>query len=391
MSRICQWVLWLNLFWVVNSAHAAQWYEVQGSAAIVNNQIEQAKEKAMQNALRKGIDLAGGQFSSIEEVSNGILTGRQLTWQSRGDVAHVEVIRERQNKQRYEVTLRLLIQINQEQSCQQSHYRPAVVLTPFEAALPEHLSLGQIQGIDQSSAFRFGRLLMTESKRLWIKHQVASFQGIQQRINQGTDALGAYAKQLATIHQAQYVIAGVFHDLSPHALPLSRWTPWAQPQYQRHLELSLYLLDGISGELMTTASVTGQSDWPFQHNDRVDVHSERFWQSDFGQLIEANMKELIFGIDEKTQCEPLKGYITRVHDNQITINLGKKHQIHAKSLVSVLQKTSFLDEYGHYHHAWSVHPETFEIQEIFESSAIIGSSNNAPLVGIQEKDLIWIQ
>lgn len=388
--------MWRIAFFLValalaSTVQAADWYETRGWAPIINGNVDAARERAIENALRQGLDLAGGSVQSVEEVVDGVITGQRMQWRSNGAIEHAELVRERTNGQRHEVTLRTLIRPNVS-ACESMAYKPAVVLAPFEVAHPEHLLHGDIRDIGRASSFRFSRLLSQHAQSVQVAQLIATPQGVGRYINANKKLeLAEFTRRIAREYNSQYVMAGVFHDLSATPVGGAQLLFWRHPAHNRQFELSLYLLDGYSGELITTASVSGLSSWSYPYNAQVDVTSEAFWRNDFGQQLETSMRDLVYGIDQKLQCQALKGLVIRTENNQIYSNLGERNLIMPGTKAQLLHRGGFLDELGQYREQWVLNPAELEVTQVYGSSSVLRATNGEALVGIQERDLIIIQ
>ncbi|WP_113908278.1 flagellar assembly protein T N-terminal domain-containing protein [Aliidiomarina celeris] len=371
-------------------AHAADWYETKGWAPIINNDVDAARARAMESALRQSLDLAGGSVTSVEDVVNGVITGQHIQWQSQGAIEHVELVRERINGQRIEITVRALVRPNV-QSCSANDYKSGLVIAPFEVKHRDHLQHGQIHDMPAASSFRFTRLLGQHSQRLFIQHQLQGPQGFLAKYERNdTPALGEYARRVAREHNSQYVVAGVFNDLSAAPQNGVNLAFWRHPNYDRSYELTLFLFDGISGELKTRASVAGKSPWNFHYTEQVNVSSEQFWQSDFGTRLETSMRDLVRGLDETLGCEPLRGQVVAAQGEQVTINLGSKHQLQVGAELQVMHRGGFYDELGRYREQWQLNPAAFVVTEVFANSSRLQARDSTPIAGVQARDLVVI-
>ena len=50
----------------------ARWIEAQGTARIVNGDVEKARQQAIENALQQALLSTGGSISSIQQVVDGV-------------------------------------------------------------------------------------------------------------------------------------------------------------------------------------------------------------------------------------------------------------------------------------------------------------------------------
>lgn len=387
------WRLTLLLIALVYAgvAYTADWYETRGWAPVINGDVEAARERAIENALRESLDLAGGTVHSVEEVVNGVLTGQRLQWQSHGAIEQASLVRERTNGQRHEVTVRTLVRPNVT-ACDTGSVKRSVLITPFAVAQREHLTHGQVYELDTASSFRFSRLLGQHSQSLMVSHVLPSAPGLTDFLDDNhTRNLADFARRQAREYNSQYIIAGVFHDVSatPHAG--TRLLFWRHPKYNRQFELSLYLIDGYSGERITTASVTGEAAWDYPYNASVDVNSEQFWRQGFGQELETKMRDLVYGLEQKVQCSAVKGLVVRASDSALHTNLGERQQLTVGTRARILHRGGFLDELGQYREQWILNPTELEVTQVYLSSSELRSASGEPLAGIQARDMVVLQ
>jgi hypothetical protein len=94
----------------------AQWYEAQGHASTDEDSVDVARTKAMENALKKALLVAGASVSSIQQVVNGLLTQDQLSIRASGSVNSIELIDELHRDNMISVTVRAYI-FPQEKKC----------------------------------------------------------------------------------------------------------------------------------------------------------------------------------------------------------------------------------------------------------------------------------
>ncbi|MCC5855633.1 MAG: flagellar assembly protein T N-terminal domain-containing protein [Idiomarina sp.] len=387
------WRIWmlLGFFLIPVSALASgDWYETRGWAPVINGDVERARARAIENALRQGLDLAGGSVHSVEEVVDGVLTGQRMQWRTTGAIEHAELVRERTSGQRHEVTLRTLIRPNVS-SCAGADFKPSVVIAPFEVKYREHTTTGDIHKIDEASAFRFSRLVGQHSRNLFVQHLLTGPQGFERLVRANDSSqISQFARRVAHEHNGQFVVAGIFHDLSAEPRYRNNVLFWRHPPLDRQFELSLYLMDGYSGDLLTTASVREHARWDFRFNENVDVNSERFWRSEFGLQLQERMRDLVYGLDERLQCQQLKGSVVRADGQSIHINIGERNRLEAGARLQVLHRGGFFDAMGHYREQWVVNPVELEVQDVFATTAVARPMQGELLNGVQERDVVIV-
>ena len=98
-------ILILMIGMLLCSTSQAEWYEAKGQATIVNNQIDQARSTAMQEAVKQLLLYSGASVTSISQVNGGRLTLDQLEVVSKGSLHNLTVLDEGQQGQQFYVIL----------------------------------------------------------------------------------------------------------------------------------------------------------------------------------------------------------------------------------------------------------------------------------------------
>ena len=368
----------------------ANWYEATGSAPILGGNVERARTLAVENALRQSLDFAGGRIASVEHVVDGVLKGSHFEWSSEGAIEQAQLVRERRRGERVEVTVRSFIRQHLEQ-CAAANFRKGVAVVPFEIGQPEQARMGKVWELERAASNRFAELLGQHSQALFLEHQVARKVGLaQMRGANNEQQMAGFARRVGNETDAQYVMAGVFEDISGEQRGRN-FTFWSPARQNRNLGLTLYLFDGTSGELLTRASIRDQAPWNFNYHEEVDTHSQRFWQSDYGQSLEQAMRDLVYGMDEKLACEEPRGRVIQVIGDLITVNLGAKHGVSAGQTLHIYHRGNFTDAQGVYREQWVLSPYQLEIQQVERSSATARVTGEQPGGNIQRNDRVVVR
>ena len=92
-SKIHQWLLLILLVSTVYSSNIrAQWVEASGSAEIRNGDKHEAKNKAVKNAVKEALMFAGASVSSVQEVTDGLLTQDNFKVSAHGSIQQIELV-----------------------------------------------------------------------------------------------------------------------------------------------------------------------------------------------------------------------------------------------------------------------------------------------------------
>jgi hypothetical protein len=140
----------------------AQWYEAQGHASIDIDSVDIARAKAMENALKKALLVAGASVSSVQQVVNGLLTQDQLSIRASGNVNAVELIDELHRNKMISVTIRADI-IPQEKKCLAVDLKKSILLTQSHLKHREQANIGSIYQLNSAVIRQLNKKLRSQS------------------------------------------------------------------------------------------------------------------------------------------------------------------------------------------------------------------------------------
>lgn len=387
LRLICAALLSTSLW--AGSVHS-DWYESTGSASVRNQTVEQARARAIENALRQSLDFSGGRISSVEHVVDGVLAGSFFEWSTEGAIEHAELVRERRNGDRIEVTVRANIRQVQGQ-CPAANFRKGVTVVPFEFAQPEQARLGEIWELERSASAQFSQLLGQYSQTLFLEHRIDRKVGLaDMRAANNDQAMISFARRVGKETDAQYVVAGVFDDISASQAGRN-YTFWTPANQNRALALTLYLFDGASGELLTRAQARDAAPWGFKYNESVDAHSQYFWQSAYGNVLNHALQDMVTGFEDKLACEEPRGQVVQVAGNEITVNLGENHGVSAGQTLHIYHRGNFVDDQNIYREQWILSSYQLEIIQTERSSALAHVVDNQGGTNIQVNDRVVVR
>lgn len=365
----------------------AQWYEAQGHASTENSSIEVARKKAMENALQKALLVAGASVSSVQQVVNGLLTQDQISIRASGSVNSIELIDEIHHNNVVSLTIRADI-LSQDKQCFALDYKKPILLTKSHLLHRQQANLGNIYQIDaalieqmnnkisKQNYYAAGKLLLksvTEFSRLNNSYDEARIKLLTQALAEKSDS--------------QYVIYSEINDISFEGERTNGWKIWQQGIYHRNFDFTLYLYNGLSGELVWQKNYQDKAVWNFNKRETVDVNTTVFWKSDYGVMIDTLLNTIVSDIDDNVMCEPSEGKILQVRGNQITINLGKQHGVKIGDEFTLLHSSNFTSEQGRNYPSYNISPYKVKVTKLTRQSATAVTPDNNLLGNIQINDL----
>lgn len=365
----------------------AQWYEAQGHASIDNDSVEIARTKAMENALKKALLVAGASVSSVQQVVNGLLTQDQISIRASGSVNSIELIDEFHSDDTISVTVRADI-FPQEKKCFALDYKKSILITKSHLNQRQQANIGKIYQLDSAVIRQLHKKLESQSSyssgKLLLK-SATEFSRLNTSFNE--EKIKQLTLALADTTDSQYVIFSEINDISFEEQRTNSWKIWQQGTYPRNFDFTLYLYNGLSGEQIWQSSYQDAAVWDFNKRKSIDVNSITFWQSDYGNMIDTLLDKIVSDIDENIMCEPSEGKIVQVKGNQITINLGQHQGVKIGDEFTLLHSNSFTSEQGRNYIGYNISPYKVKVTKLTKQSATATTLDNNLLGNIQINDL----
>jgi hypothetical protein len=365
----------------------AQWYETQGHARIDKGSVEIARTKAMENALKKALLVAGANVSSIQQVVNGLLTQDQISIRASGSVNSIELIDELHSGNMISVTVRADI-FPQEKKCLALDFKKSILLTKSHLNHREQASIGNIYQLDSAVISQLNQKLRSHgtysASKILLKSATA-FSRLNASFNE--ERIKQLAMSLADTTDSQYILFSEINDLSFGQQRSNSWKVWQQGTYPRNFDFTLYLYSGMNGELVWQNDYKNTDIWEFNKRESIDVNGTIFWQSKYGNMISALLDNIVNDIDANIMCEPSEGKILQVKGNQIVINLGRHHGVKIGDEFSLLHMSNFKSNNGNYYTSYNISPFKVKVTKVTKQSSTAITLDNGLLGNIQIHDL----
>lgn len=336
--------LFLSLFYIPFASYAG-WYQAEGVANIGNG-IEYARQKAIENALAQ-IELhSGARISGKVTIQDGRIISEQLNLASeqRSEVHNVQLISEKKQGETLSVVLRA--QIFSGASCETtSSVINQLAIAKLRLKNRQHASYGAIYALDKAATQQLFQQLQTNPK--------LSVKLIQDTIGFSPDMLhtnpetASLIRDLSDRTQSRYILLGYIDDLSvdeQQATP--SWQLWKPQSVPRNLSLHLYLLDGLTGDLLNHAHYQSQAPWNQKRNYISDPNSQQFWRSEYGQEWHRQLLHAATDISNQLHCQPAISRIIAIHDQQYVVPLGRLDGIQSGQIAYLSRRQQFVDTLG---------------------------------------------
>lgn len=366
----------------------SQWYETQGYAPTNDTSIEIARTKAVENALKKALLVSGANVSSVQQVVNGLLTQDNINVRSSGSVNALEIIDEIHTSDIISVTIRADI-IPQDKKCFAVNFKKSLLITRSHLLNREQANIGEIYQIDKTVMQRLSDQLDQHSqyaKSANIIDNKTDFHRLNNSLE--NNQIQFLTQSLSQSTDSQYVLFSEITNLSFEQKPTNAWVFWQQGIYPRSFAITLYLYNGINGELVWQESYANSAPWTFSKRIKVDVNGSRFWQSEYGTMLDGLITNIAKDIDENIMCEPSQGVVLKVNGNQVTINLGRSHGLKVGDEFTILHLTHFTNNLGKSYTGYNVSPTKVKVNKLTRETAIAVSSDGQLFDNVQVDDLV---
>lgn len=365
----------------------AQWYETQGHAYVANDNQQIARSKAIENALKKALLVAGASVSSVQKVVNGLLTQDEINIRASGSINSLELVEETYTDDIVSVTIRADI-FPQQKQCFSSDYRKSLLITKSHIKMREQANIGGIYQLDSSIMKRLSRNINRDGLYLNTKlllNNNAEFPHYNNTLQ--AEKIKTITMSLADMTDSQFILFSEIEDISFANSENNSWSFWQENEYDRYFKLGVYIYNGTNGELVFDKSYSRSAPWTFTKRAQVDVNSNAFWSSTYGQIINQTLSDLIIDIDDNMMCQPTRGAIVKVSGNEININLGGRHGVKKGDEFSLLHLKNFTTDSGKLYSGYNLSPFKVKVIDVSRDSARAITVNNEVLDGIQQDDI----
>ncbi len=365
----------------------AQWYQAQGHAFVTKGDANLAKTKAIENALKKALLVAGASVSSVQQVVNGLLTQDEINIRASGNINSFELIDEVHQDNTITVTIRADIFPDNRQ-CFSADYRKSLLITKSHIKNREQANIGGIYQLDKLLAKKLSEKINQQGIYLDTKLVLKNNSEFS-RYNNSLQAerIKHIAMSLANITDSQYVLFSEIEDISFANQVNNSWQFWQEDEFDRHFKFNVYIYNGTNGEMIFSHNYQNAAPWTFSKRAQVDVNSNTFWHSQFGATIEQTLDDVISDIDDNMMCQPTRGKIVKVLGNEIVINLGGKHGVKIGDEFSLLHVKNFQSDSGKLYSGFNVSPFNVTVTQVSNDSARAIAQDNNMLGNIQRDDL----
>ena len=372
--------------------------EASGQAIIYNNDIEDARYRATEQAIKQAVLQSSATLMSNDSLNNGELNS-SMHLQASGYAESTEILSETISDNI--LRIRISTDVTDDMQCRNGAtnlYRKSVGITGFALQVPQQANLGALHNITRG----FPKSLTDEINRQGYLHALAATNTIiyPDLINAPTSTnVDGSLTDVARIGEdlgVQYVISGVIRDiaeLSPQHpdqdTPLNSLLKWANKETNaRTMMLDIYIYDGFSGALLFEAGYQESGDWTLPRNKKVGFGSSLFWKTNYGNIVQQILWQASLDASEKLRCQPFVANIFRTEGNKIHLNAGSLAGIKTGDKFNVYRRYEIFDQLQNAQTQLNNANINVTITQVQPNFAIGELAVDARILNVQQQDVV---
>ncbi len=372
----------------LNTLCFADVFKATGTAPIINGNIAEARKQAIQDALRQALMQSGADVSFDQNMKNGRLTIQHLRVKSDSTIRRYNILEQKKKGNYLEVTVSADI-YNKKGVCNGKNYAKSITVLRF------FYDDGQLQ----QSQFQLSDINKELSRQIYSRmmnnHQIfrtepwldRSYRLDMRSLEAPNADLKKQLRQLAKDTDSQYLVAGSIRDISFRPNEGNALTKWFKNDI-RTMSLSIYLINGFTGEMVLARNYSTQAEWEFDKKEQISVRSNQFWDSVYGHKVAELLDAAVGEISREIMCKPLQATIIRAQNGQYYINAGSGNNIRKGDTFTIALSGNYQDTTGRERLSSSTVTGTYTVDQVFADGALlVPNSKTYPDSNIQNGDL----
>lgn len=353
---------------ILSSGAQAKWYSATGTAPILDSTAA-ARDEAVNDAIRNAMLEAGARVNVEQHFKDGVLQSSSASVKSSIPVRKVQVLSEQKTSGRVTVNIKVLLDDSHVPgTCSASKIKKSVLPTAFMYA-DQNSAIGA-QGVDtiNRELARDIYSKLSSSPLLLIRPE--------QRVNlrgsgSGNSADGQLRENIIALgrqHDSQYLIAG-FVESAAASDPGETFVDKMFFQRTRSLSFTVNVYDTATGRVLFTKNYSMECDWPFKQGEYLDLRSERFRGSPFGQRMQQLISEAVTDVVGQLECLSPEAAIIDTDDEGFFIDIGAVNGVAKGMKFSIRQTSQGFEPDGEIYDRRDAARGLYVVHDVYENSA----------------------
>ena len=352
MPLMLKFILFATLSLLSIAPTFAQSVKATGKAIIYNDDIDDARYRATQEAIKQAVLQSSSRVSVNDRLKNGDLDS-DIQIRSSGRVQQAKIIHEERKGDFLTVIAR--VNVTPDSQCSNgatNYYEKSVGIIGFQLQDPEQASLGRLNNISRELPKDLANAI---NKQGFLRALTATNVALYPDLINAPSSMTSEGNltNVTRIGQqlgVQYIIGGVIRDISPLYLRTPdnlEATPLGKDkaiQKERNFVLDLYIYDSFSGALLFQKRYSEIGNWDISDNAKIGFGSAKFWTIHYGKVVREILRESAIDTSEKLRCQPFIANIFRTEGNRIHIAAGSLSGIKQGDKFSVYRRYEIFNQ-----------------------------------------------
>ncbi len=362
----------LALLMLLSLPAAGEIFTATGTAPVVNGNVADARNKAVEEALRQALLQSGARISTEQSARNGRLTIHNIRLSSDSQIRRYSVVEQKEHGDYIEVTVKADI-FNKAGVCKGKQF--AKTLTPLLFSYDEGQadnSERQLHDFNRELTRQFHSRLLNSKDTFSTKPWIDQAYRIDLRsVENETGDAREQLRHLARLTDSQYLLLGSIRDIGFGEKEDDGLFSVFSSKEIRNISFSVYLVDGYTGELVFAKNYADSAEWKYDKRDRVDLRGDRFWKTAYGQKISSLITAAAAEVTREAMCQKLRAYIVRVDGGRYHINAGEKNHVKAGDTFELELSANFRDSQRHQRLNTNAASGTYIVEKVTPDGAVL--------------------
>ena len=327
------------------------------------------RNDAVNDAIRNVMLQAGADVKIEQNYKNGVLQSDNVNIMSRSPIKKLVVMSEQTTFSKVTVTIKAFIDERFAKArCSEAAVHKAVLPVSFRFADSQAYqgSIG-IEGISKE----LDKLVMENlynTSSFVTRPLVRANLNTSNSPNMSNNFQVSNLSSLADRYGSQYIILGSINSVSTSEVGNNVLTKLMYvPTRTINFDIDVY--DAINEQIIFHRNYTAEADWPFKQSEYIDLRSDRFKSSEYGQRVYGLAAEVSKDLVAELQCKPANAKIIDLDGDDVVINIGRENGISPNMKFTLVQAVSMSGPNGDNYSAYEKSNSVYKVVSVYPHAA----------------------
>ena len=382
-KTILKTLLSLGLLAFAFSANA-KWY--------TSNGIGTTRDEAVNDALENIMMQSGADVKLLQVYKNGALQSEDFQLRAQNPVKKIEVVEMQTTLNKVSVTLKAFIDDEKfKKRCAVSSLPKTMVPISFKFA--DSKSYQSSIGIEDIN-IEINKIIYDKlgtSRAFALRNLVNANLTNAQNRNVNAKYQADNIRAVANQANAQYIMLGTINSVATSEVGNNVLTKLVFNN-TRSIDFDIDIYDAVNQTQVFHQNYTAETDWPFKQSDRIDLRSDRFKSSDYGQrlydLCSRAVKDIIYALE----CQNVTARVIDLDEDDLIINLGNDSNLKEGQIFTLIQHSIRNGDLGDEYESYDKTSSKYKVIRVYPRTARLHPINmHQNTLNIKANDLVTIQ